>query len=170
MATVFKRMESSAPELLEATLLSSEELAECSAFVPDVPYPLPGYWYLRTPYENNKIGQALAQWEEDPIDPTWLDPGPEDSMHLPCGTGIRPIVRIKSPGLADGVTLQPGDKIEIAGRKFTVIADTILLLDDYINEEEEGVYGVFDPSTNDYERSNAKKLVDQWFEDLKSRV
>lgn len=48
-----------------------------------------------------------------------------------------------------------------------MIADTILLLDDYINEEEEGVYGVFDSSTNDYERSNAKKLVDQWFEGLK---
>ena len=170
MATVFKRMESETPEMLEATLLSSEELSECSAFIPDVPYPLPGYWYLRTPYEPGEIGLACCQWEEDPTDPSWLDPGPEDSMRSPCGTGIRPIVRIKSPELSGGVTLQPGDRIEIVGCKFTVIADTILLLDDYINEEEEGVYGVFDNYTNDYEQSQAKKQVDQWFEDLKRRV
>ena len=181
MSSLFKKIgDIPEPELLEATLLSEEEWRECFDYIKPVSN-LTGYFYLRTEYEDgldSLIGIVTA------VDPDWLEPGEPDIMPMGImgGVGIRPAVRIASPVLSDDITLKPGDRItlgEIKGLEahFTVISETMLLLDDYINFNPYNVddfcndcYEPFDGETSIYENSAAKKMVDEWFENLKDNL
>lgn len=150
------------PEIVEVTLLSSEELEACADAIGKIEEYETGYYYLRTAYEDNQIGVAAGKWEEDPTDPDFEDYPPEGSR----GTLLRPILRLASATLKDGTSLETGDNVIIGKNTFTAISDTILFSDKAAwYDAQRDSYGVFDENTNVYENSLAKKRVDAWFEE-----
>ena len=150
------------PEIIEVTLLSSEELAACRDVIDKIEYYETGYYYLRTAYEDNQIGWATGPYEDEPTDPDYEDYPPEGS----AGTSLRPILRLASPNLKDGTTLEAGDNVVIGKNTFTAISDTIIFSDKAAwYDAENDTYGYFDDETNVYENSLAKKRVDAWFEE-----
>ena len=161
MQTIFKKQENvKLPKIIEATLLSSEELEECAEFIKDPGYFETQYWYLRTPYDDDTIGLVFGNCEETPTEPDYLDVPPDG----PSGTGLRPVLRLESSILSDGSKLSAGDIVHIGSNQFTAISDTLLLSDFMIGfEAEDNSYGCFDEETNIYEESEAKRKVDKWF-------
>ena len=150
------------PEIVEVTLLSSEELEACADAIGKIEDCERGYYYLRTAYEDNQIGIAAGKWEEDPTDPDFEDYPPEGS----AGTLLRPILRLASATLKDGTLLEAGDNVIIGKNTFTAISDTVIFSDKAAwYDEENDTYGYFDDETNVYENSLAKKRVDAWFEE-----
>lgn len=153
------------PEIIEVTLLSSEELVECADYINDGTDDLgPSPYYLRTAYEDNQIGTATGNCEdEEPCDPDYEDTPP----YGPWGFMLRPILRLASANLKDGTVLEAGDNVVIGKNTFTAISGTILFSDRAAWIEYDGFtasYGYFDDETNVYEDSLAKKRVDEWFE------
>ncbi len=150
------------PEITEVTLLSSEELEACADIIGKIEDDEVGYYYLRTAYEDNQIGNAGGKYEMDPTDPDYEDHPPTGSW----GTALRPILRLASSNLKDGTTLEAGDNVIIGKNTFTAISGTILFSDKAAwYDAENDTYGYFDDTTNVYENSLAKKRVDAWFEE-----
>lgn len=150
------------PKILEVTLLSEEELEAYGDFIPDTPDHEPGYFYLRTPHEENLIGLGCGKWVEDPTDPDYHDIRPESFG----GTALRPTLRLESSALKDGTTLEAGDNVVIGKNTFTALSDTILFSDRAVwYDWETNSFGYFDDETNVYENSLAKQRVDAWFEE-----
>ena len=152
------------PEIVEVTLLSSEELEACEDYVTYLPEWGVGYYYLRTAYEDNQIGFAIGKYDEGPTDPDWEDDyGGRWQFR---GYALRPILRLVNSSLKDGGTLEAGDNVVIGKTTFTAISETILLADNAAWFDVENLtFGYFDDKTNVYENSLAKQRVDAWFEE-----
>ena len=139
-----------------ATLLSCEEVEACQKYIPEIEGDYLGYWYLRTPDEDNMIYYAAAQYVETGTDPDFFDDGPWD-FEGTSGTGIRPAIIIE--GLdAFCPAFEIGDTVEIGKWRLTVISSELILCNTFID------CGIFDEETNIYEDSAAKVTVDNWFE------
>lgn len=162
-----------APKVIEATLMTYEENLECGRYAAEPGIGQPCYWYLRTPgdeADQDEIECAdedilyVGYYDSEPqgCDPDYVDYPPDG----PRGTGIRPVLRIESPKLSDEVTLEPGDKVMIGGELLTYVSHELLMADDAVNwDEDEGEFSAFDANgSNVYEESDAKRIVDRWFE------
>lgn len=153
------------PEITEVTLLSLEEFKACKEnvnFCDLIPEDECDSWYLRTPADEGEIWVVIYGDELDEPDRVDFEDFPPAG---PCGTALRPILRLSSSTLNDGTALEVGDNVIIGGNMFTAISNTILFSHnaawyDPIND----TYGYFDDETNIYEDSLAKKRVDAWFE------
>ena len=159
------------PKIVGATLLSSEEFKKHNAYITYPRKREPNYWYLRTPYEDNTIGvvDAYANEEGTPEPPNFLDTPPSG----PYGTGLRPALIVDENetdlpwDLGDVVVIFPNNQDGVDF--FTVISERLLLREAYISQKG-GNFHCFDESTNVYERSQAKEIVDNWFLEIESTL
>lgn len=102
------------------------------------------YWWLQTP-ANDSIFAATVHDDGAVVN--------HSSFVYYNKNAVRPAITISN--LKDlGVSV--GDTITIQNKKYVVISDDKVLYDDEI------VYHRFDGSTSDYEKSEIKKVVDEW--------
>lgn len=173
-------------KVAEATLLSEDELYACINYVtkPDAPDAPEAYWYLRTPYEDGMIGRVEPSYT-GPVYAASVTPDDvEIALNGLSGTGLRPVLKLA----ADSEKPAPGDTVRIGAYTFVAIAEDMLLCDQFVWREQDStsddnddddfidvifnknpprVYntlGCFDEGgSNDYEHSQAKERVDNWF-------
>lgn len=142
-------------EITGATLLSTEEAKQLDK---EILKASDNWWWLRSPSIYDKYYNQAAYVEGDYGN--LIDYG----LNVSLGDiGVRPALCISNLSSSN---LQIGDKFEFGDRNFTVISDKYALCDESIGEcafrkdwEAE--------NANDYEKSDVKKFVDDWFAKVK---
>lgn len=136
-------------DIVGATLLSVEEAMP----VPRSVRTIGDWWWLRSPGSDDydvafvyELGCVFAS-------------GCSASLGSGC---VRPALRISNLKFNN---INIGDKIEVKDMTFKVISDTLALIDKPIGrcafrKDCEA------PDANEYEKSDVKKFVDEWFNEL----
>lgn len=134
-------------EFSGATLLSIEEYNKYKTRIPTVNY----WWWLRSP---NSTRYDIAYVDLD---------GSVDcySYYVKCGYGgVRPVLKIKN---LKSSNLKVGDEFTITDVKFTVISEEYAITNDIICCRS------FDERMNDYEKSEIKQFVDEWYNIIRKK-
>ncbi len=76
--------------------------------------------------------------------------------------GVRPVLKISNFNTSN---LQIGDKIEVAGCKWTVISDKLILCDDIVGESCYQKKRETD-NVNTYETSDVKRWLENWWSEV----
>lgn len=130
-------------DIREITLLSKEEYMEDKGDI----QTYAGLWWLRSPNEGNGAWADLV-----------YNDGYVDGQVVYSDCAVRPALRVSN---LETSNLQIGDKINLAGRQWTVISENIILCDESIGDcpfrkdwkaEDANVYAA----------SDIKKFVDAW--------
>lgn len=130
-------------EFSEITLLSVEEYSSNENIIPAVN----GWWWLRSPGDYQYYAALVY---------------PDGSLYynfVYIGRGsVRPALRIKNP---EPSNLSTGDKLEFAGKTWTVLNDGLVLCDELVGqtcfrEDREA------NDANSYEASDIKEYVEKW--------
>ena len=131
-------------DVQEVTLLSKEEYKAGRKYIP----LHDSWWWLRSPNESSTYYAGYV----------YVDG--EVSCYLVgnCIGGVSPALRISNLKFSN---LNPGDKLIIGGRKWTVISNELVQCDEVIGkcafrEDYEA------PDANNYEVSDVKKYVERW--------
>lgn len=106
------------------------------------------YWWLRSPgYDENYTavvrGSGLVSHYGSSVDITY---------------GVRPALIIN----LESSNLQISDKFKVKGYTWTVISDTLAICDEIIGEESFRD-NLRAPDANDYEASDVKKYIEEWW-------
>lgn len=137
-------------DILGITLLSEEEAKALPSEIRNIGKS----WWLSSPgYDFNLA--ALVDFNGDVYDFGYV----VDDRH-----GVRPALEVGYEGMCMvNPRLDRGAKINLAGHTWTVISDQYILCDDIVGEY------VFrndwkDSYSNDYEKSDVKKFLEDWFD------
>ncbi|MBO4432132.1 MAG: hypothetical protein J5852_01235 [Clostridia bacterium] len=155
-------------ELKEATLLSFEQFKKAKPYLRAFefplrdeglrPYPFNDFW-LKDQVNNGVLSTDYTDFKYTPhyekSQPEWFCDG-KWGYEIYFEKAIRPIVVFSN---SNG-ELSPGDRFQIEDTDFTVIGDNIAIVDHAIGVSE------FDKESADYEKSEIKKKVDDWFKKL----
>ena len=137
-------------EITGATLLSKEEYEASKDNIP----PFDNWWWLRSPSIYDKYyNQAVC------VDGDYgnlIDSGENVALGE---IGVRPALCISNLSSSN---LQIGDKFEFGDRNFTIISDKYALCDESIGECVFRMDWTAEDA-NDYEASDVKKYIDDWF-------
>lgn len=149
-------------ELKEATLLSVEQFEKCKAYIPYFDEEIENFinisqvFWLKDEatgrFANNTICYAVYKYDSTKDWYVNNDFGSPILDDIP----LRPIVVFSN---TNG-ELSPGDRFQIADTDFTVIGNNIAIVDHAIGLSK------FDKESTDYEKSEIKKKVDDWFQKL----
>ena len=138
-------------DIIGVTLLSAEE-AEA---LPKEIRSIDKYWWLRSPGYFNYL--AMYVRGDGSVDYNGDDVNYD-------GFGVRPALEVGYERMClVNPRLDRGDKINLAGHTWTVISGQYILCDDIIGKcafrtDWKG------SDANDYEKSDVKKFLDDWFE------
>lgn len=135
-------------EITGATLLTVDE-AKSLLTIND--RACESWWWLRSP-GNNQLYAAYVR-----------DDGSVYAYGLRVdsdGVGVRPALKIENLALPN---LKIGDTFCFCGERFKLISARLALCETIIG------LSIFDKSSNDYDRSEIKAYVDQWFDELMNR-
>lgn len=146
--TVYKKITSYKPTKLDivgATLLSTDE-AEA------LPLRLRQYkswWWLRSSIPYSDLAACVNYDGSVDCFASYID---DD------GSDIRPALQIKN---FENSNLEIGDILKFENKEFEIISDTLAFCTTDIGKHR------FDTDHNNYEKSEVKKYVDEWFEKSK---
>ncbi len=160
-------------DVKDVTLLSRDEVQDVGKYI--IKYnPLEPYcFYLRTPGPDNTIATGCLRENgsvfDDYVEPDYLSEWDFQGVNggiiaQGFGTGLKPILHIGGEVANFKTILRPEDKVIIGNETFTYVTNNILVLDRYIPGDYISYYHIFDNNTNNYNNSEAKAIVDAWFE------
>ena len=131
-------------EIKEITLLSVAEYQSCKNVIPQKDTE----WFLRDAYRE-KPGAGYADWV-----------GVVNSQDHILNGVLHDINAVAPALILDTTRLHPGDKVEFAGHKWTVIAEDMIFMDDYLEDME------FDNNPDaiiaDYMSSSVRAYLENW--------
>lgn len=150
-AKVVSRIETSV-DIVGATLLTIEEEVEA---LPNHLRPYTNWWWLRSPGYISRLATYAH-----------LDGSVDDLGNLVhnCNASVRPALQIANLKSTD---LKVGDSIFFNDKEFEIISDTLAFC-----KTDIGTHWFRKDwqaeDANDYEESDVKKFVDDWFERAKN--
>ena len=133
------------------TLLSVEESQKLSK---DILHCESDDWWLRSP-GNSDDKAAVVRGLDDCVD--------QDGCSVDDEYGVRPALRVH-PFHSNPYGVRIGDTIRLFGYKWTVISDTLLLCNDLVDDIPFRKNGKAE-DTNDYEKSDIKKWLENWYKE-----
>lgn len=133
-------------DIFKARLLTDQEYEEHKGFNKEA-FNYSGRWWIDQPDIMYKsLGHVVDPWA-----------GHIEKLFVGSGAAIRPVLEI---ALNDD--FEVGDSFKFGNRYFTILSPNLAMCNSDIRP-----YTMFDPISNEFEKSKAKVIIDEWFEKSK---